>query len=178
MPDVFTYETDQFRPAYDIKWTILQHIRHIVNRNKVFSDLFSSGLPEDHFYDALSNEYKLLPAFGVDYVGKRVVGSEVQDLFLIRYVGKRIEIKPFNRYGIQSENRRLLNIHDDLYNNFIKLSRRNGLVILQFRDDTLDPVESAVGFTMDLLDSIPSRDENTHARVNSLEMTYGLKINL
>jgi hypothetical protein len=150
---------------------------YIVNRNNIFRDVYPDGLGPDHFFDALSTEYSPLPAFGCDYLGKRVVGAEVEDLFLIRYVGKNIQINPLSRYGVMSENRRLLTVHDDLFSNFERLSRNNQLLVYKFLDDTLDPVLTQTGFRMDLLDSIPSRDEITHARVNSLEMTFGIKIN-
>ncbi len=177
MPNIFDYAVREFRPAYNIKWTILMHLRHIVNRNKIFVDLYPDGLDENHFFDSLSSEYKILPAFGVDYLGKRVVSADVEDLFMVRYVGRAIDIIPLNRYGIASENRRLLAVHDDIFHNFQWLSKDNKLRIYKFRDDTLDPIISNIAFTMDLLDSIPSRDEATHTRVNSLEMTFSSKIN-
>jgi hypothetical protein len=143
----------------------------------MFADMFPDGLDDRHFFDALSTSYAPLPAFGVDYLGKRVVGGDVEDLYMIRYVGKNVDIKPLNRYGVTSENRRLLAIHDDIYSNFEEMSRKNELKIYKFRDNNLDPIISDIAFTMDLLDSIPSVDEATHSRVNSLEMTFSSKIN-
>jgi hypothetical protein len=174
---LFDYKPTELQVSYNIKWTILHHIKYIVNRVKLFDNLYPDGLDGTHFYDALSQEYKNLPAFGIDYLGKRVVGAELEDLFLIRYVGMNVQIIPENRFGIVTDNRTLLTLHDLLYYNFEKLSRNNSLIMYTFEHDKLDPNLTQIGFSMELLDSIPSRDEKTHARVNQFEMTYGVVIN-
>jgi hypothetical protein len=172
-----TYTPIALEIAYHIKWTLLWHIRYIVNYNKIFEDIAPSGLSKDHFYDALSTEYNNLPAFGIDYFGKRTVQGQQEDIFIIRYVGKNVQISPLSKYGTKSENERLLRVHDHIFCNFKKLSDSNDLTILKFLEDELSPRESSAQFNMLLLDSIPSRDDVTHSRVNALEFTYSIGIN-
>lgn len=178
MLELFSYNTTELSISYHLKWTILHHIKYIVNKNKIFEDDFPDGLDVSHFYDALSGSYANLPAFGVDYLGKRVVGDILEDLYMLRYVGKTVSIIPTNRYGVMTENGRLLKLHDHLFYNFERLGRSNELIVYKFLDENLDPQLTQIGFTMELLDSIPTADEKTHARVNQFEMTFGVKINM
>lgn len=178
MLDLFDYSVIVKERSYNIKWTILKHIQYMMNREKIFNDLFSSGLGDDHFYDSLSIESKNIPAFGVDYFGKRSNPEGLEDLYQIRYVGRQIEIKSNNRFGIESNNRTLLMVHDIIIFNFTELNQMNRLEIFNFPVPDIQPVKSGHTFSMDLLESVPSRNEITHSRVNAMEFTYSVKYNI
>ena len=177
MSNMFDYSVDEKEHSYNIKWTILKHIQYMINKAKVFKEIFPGGLSDDHFYDALSVESKNLPAFGVDYFGKRAVGGGAEDIYQIRYVGRQIEISANNRFGVESNNRILLFVHDLIINNFTKLNQLNKLEIFNFPVPDIEPVKSGHTFTMELLETVPSRDEVTHSRVNAMEFTFSVKFN-
>jgi hypothetical protein len=149
----------------------------MMNYHRVFNDEEPNGLDNDHFFDAISENYSPLPAFGIDYMGKRVLTSDAEDLFLIRYKGRNTKISAQSKYGEHTENDRLLRIHDILFYNFKWLSKNNDLTIFKFLENNLDPTNTQTQFEMELIDSLILVNPETQARVNSLEMTYQIILN-
>jgi len=173
---VFNYAVVEPEIVYNIKWTILSHVMHIVNRAKLFNDTFPAGLDSRHFYDAISEEYTSSPAFGIDYLGLRQLEGSYEDLMMLRYVGKRVAIEPKNEHGIMSENRKLLLVHDIVSANLGVLNKKQSLVMYDFSDRKNDPTITSVGFGMTLLESVPALVPNSLARANAMDLTYSITL--
>jgi len=176
--NLFSYPVDEKERAYNIKWTILKHIQHIINRSGIFDEELPDGLEDDHFYDSLDIDSAERPAFGVDYLGKRTEPEGLMDLFVVRYVGKIIRLDPRAKFGVQSTNRQLLFIHDLIVENFTKLDQSNSLQIYNFSSPDIVPVPSGKAFSMKLIESIPSKDVMSNSRVNAIEFTYDVNFNI
>ncbi len=109
-------EEDDF--SYNVKWTLLMHVRHIV-RGDTFVKQFDKLLPDESFLDSTPFEYGQDPIFGVEYMGMREGSESSVDpqpggMYIIAFRGVSAGIRPKSEYGVDSRNRRLLFLHDSI----------------------------------------------------------------
>jgi hypothetical protein len=174
---MFTYVPEDVEFAYNIKWTILSHIRYMLNYRQVFEDLPNKILPESHLYDSLSDTYNNLPAFGIDYIGKRSPDEQGEDLFAIKFISRGYDVSPGFIWGNQTLNRLVLKIHDFLMHNFSELSRGNNLIIYDFGKISISPEPTSTSFSMRLIESSIDRGD-IDAKRGSFDMVYSILTNI
>ena len=178
------FKPGTFEVNYNIKWTILKWVQYIVNDIGIFSKedigpgAISPYFPDNHLYDAISNEYNRMPAFGSDFMHTVESDSTVNRYEYIHklvYRGRLIDITPEEKYGVKSKNKQLIKIHDCIAFNFEKLSTDNQLVVLNFTDEFNEPRKTAEQFSMRLIES-SFPDDPEFTRTNSIDWTYGVLI--
>lgn len=178
---------DFFNPGdydtnYNIKWTILKWAQYIVNHLGIFSkDDFIHGavspyFPDENLYDAISPEYANMPAFGSEFLHTVESDSALaryEYIHKLVYRGKLIDIIPETKYGIKTENKKLVKIHDCIAFNFEDLSSDNKLTVLNFLDEFNEPRVTSEQFTMRLIES-SFPDDPEFTRTNSIDWTYSI----
>jgi hypothetical protein len=177
------YNPGEFEFSYNLKWTLLKHVQFICNVIGLFNEEdFPSEpgfyMPDSHLFDTIVSEFPRLPAFGVEYVGTQQserVGAIYEDVYVIRYGGRRITIDPLSRYGVSSANRNILKIHDTVKYNLEELSSRNFLRVFDFRTQNAEPRAMDVGFSLKLLDSSFPTSAAVQ-RENTVDWTYSVFI--
>lgn len=181
----FDYQPGRFGISYNTKWTILKHVQFIVNDQELFNeedfgDIAAGGrLPDNRLYDAVQQEYSQLPAFGCDYLGMRESDSgirEFDDIYQLVYRGKIITIEASAEFGIRSENRRLLEIHDTVFFNLRSASDSNMILIHNFSRPVADPEPVTYSISISRMESEFDATE-TFTRANGFRMTLFTALN-
>jgi hypothetical protein len=92
------------------------------------------------------------------------------------YRGRLIDINvESNKYGVKTENRKLIKVHDCIAFNFEELSSSNQLTMLNFIDEFNEPRITSQQFSMRLIESsFPDNPEFT--RTNSIDWTYAIML--
>ena len=183
--DLFNdFKPGSFNTNYNVKWTILKLAQHIVNRLGIFDKGdFGRGstspyFPDENLYDVISPEFVNMPAFGSDFMHTVESDSPVniyEYIHKLVYRGRLIDILPESKYGVKTENKRLIRIHDCIAFNIEKISSDNQLVVRDFVDEFNEPRVTSEQFSMRLIES-SFPDDPEFARTNSIDWTYAITL--
>jgi hypothetical protein len=178
-----------FRPGsyntnYNLKWTILKLSQSIINFLGIFNkedfgqESTSPYFPDDNLYDVISPEYANMPALGSEFMHTVESDSSVNRYEYIHklvYRGRLIDILPESKYGVKTENKRLIRIHDCIAFNIEEISSNNQLVVFNFTDEFNEPRATSEQFSMRLIES-SFPDDPEFARTNSIDWTYAITL--
>jgi hypothetical protein len=175
---IHSYPVKESETTYNIKWTILSHIKYWIGKEKKLIALFDGVLhnvtpAEKSFVDFLPEEAPPHPLFACDFLGFREFDNNVFGrMFAVQYRGVKINFKPSNKFGENNANRGLEFLHDTLIKNFSYMSIHAGIEIYNFTIPDRIPVGMKHKMAMYLEESLFEFDPDTLVRRNGINWIF------
>lgn len=147
-----TYKVRELELSYNVKWTILSHVKYMVTTSKILRELFDdefNKLREQSFIDSLPENRTSYPQFGVDYLGEKMNPGGTLGTYVIAYRGAENTFLPNHIHGEWTLKRKLQMLHDSFIVTFADIEQDNsGIPLYDFTKQGNVPSDLDVNFKM------------------------------
>lgn len=176
-----SYKVREVELSYNIKWTILSHVKYIVTTSKVLASLFDSEftkLREESFIDSLPESRTPYPQFAVDYLGERMNPGGTLGTYVISFRGADNSFMPNSMYGIMTLKRKLQLLHDTIVATLGDSAQEDnsGLKLYDFTAEGNEPAGTGLNFNLSFEETTFEADPATGRQMGGIDWVFSVHL--
>ena len=171
------YYPDFIEQSYNVKWTLLSHVKYIVTKKKELNDIFTGAneLTDRSFVDFLPENRPAYPVFAVDYLGERNGPTGSVGTYAIEYRGNDSKFELNYSYGIVGVKRSIQVLHDSIIGTLRGEYLSAGIHMYDFTDHNNPPRDTGHLFEITLEESTFEFNPITQKPMGGFDLIYSVQ---
>lgn len=173
------YKVRELELSYNIKWTILSHIKYMVTTSMILKQLFAdefTKLREESFIDSLPENRTPYPLFAVDYLGEKMNPTGTMGTYVIAYRGAENVFVPNSVHGKMTLKRKLQLLHDTFICTLADVETDNsGLALYDFTKEG-EPKDLCMNFKMNFEETSFEVDPATGRAMGGIDWIFSVTL--
>lgn len=178
LTSMHTYKVREAEFSYNVKWTILSHVKYMVTTSKILRQLFDdefTKLREESFIDSLPENTVNYPVFAVDYLGEKTNPGGTLGTYVIAYRGAENTFLPNAVHGQMTLKRKLQLLHDTFLITFASIEEdTSGIILYDFTKQGNVPKDTGVNFKMTFEETSFEVDPTTGRALGGIDWIFSI----